>query len=309
MNLRDLQYVVSVADVGHFGRASQACHVSQPTLSGQILKLEAEIGVQIFEREGRRVLVTERGQAIVAHARRALAAVADLTAEARAARDPVDGPIRLGIIATIGPYLTPYMLPAARRALPKAPLLLVEDLTEHLLPLLADGRLDAAIIATAAPSERIEAIDLYDEPFLLAVGQAHPLAKRKSAEIADIDPKSLLLLADGHCLRDQALDICGHPDLGAGAADFRAASLETLLHLAAGGLGVTLAPRMALSDKGPRADGLVALPIEGATMSRRVRLAFRKGAPRRKAMAALAEAICGALPEWANGLSRAGVLS
>ena len=215
MNLRDLQYLVAVADLGHFGRASAACNVSQPTLSGQILKLEDELGVQVFERGGGAVRVTDRGEAIVAHARRATSAASDLMAAARASRDPLDGAIRLGVIATIGPYLTPYLLPAAARDLPKAPLLLVEDLTAHLLPQLAEGKLDAAIIATDPPSERLDAIDLYDEPFWLMVSSSHPLARRKSARIGDIDPKSLLLLADGHCLRDQALDLCGHPNSAA----------------------------------------------------------------------------------------------
>ena len=297
MNLRDLQYLVSVADLGHFGRASAACNVSQPTLSGQILKLEHELGVQLFERDGRSVRVTERGEAIVAHARRALAAAADLTAAARASRDPLDGAIRLGIIATIGPYLTPFMLPAAARDLPRAPIKLVEDLTAHLLPLLAEGKLDAAIIATEPP-DRLESIDLYEEPFWLMLPAAHPLAKRKSAGIADIDPKTLLLLSDGHCLRDQALDLCGHPALGgAASADMRAASLETLLHLSAAGYGVTLAPRMAVESWRKHA-GLAAVPLKGDNVARRVRLVFRRETPRRAAMDALARTIRLALPAF-----------
>ena len=298
VNLRDLQYVVAVSDVGHFGRASGACNVSQPTLSGQILKLEEELGVQIFERDGRTVRVTDRGQAIVAHARRVVNAAADLTAAARASRDPLDGPIRLGVIATIGPYLTPYLLPAAAEHLPKAPLLLVEDLTGHLLPQLADGKLDAAIIATDPPTDRLDAIDLYDEPFWLMVSPSHPLAKKKSVRIADIDPKSLLLLADGHCLRDQALDLCGHPQLGGGAsADMRASSLETLLQLAAAGYGVTLAPRMAVDSWGRQTARLVAVPLAGAHVARRVRLVFRRDMPRRHAMETLARTIRAAAPD------------
>ena len=136
MNLRDLQYLVAVADLGHFGRAAAACNVSQPTLSGQILKLEQQLAVQVFERDGRSVKVTGPGAAIVEHARRAVAAAADLMSTARASRDPLDGAIKLGVIATIGPYLMPYLLPAVARDLPKAPIMLIEDLTEHLLPLL-----------------------------------------------------------------------------------------------------------------------------------------------------------------------------
>jgi LysR family transcriptional regulator, hydrogen peroxide-inducible genes activator len=218
-------------------------------------------------------------------------------AAARASRDPLDGAIRLGIIATIGPYLTPYLLPAAARELPKAPLLLVEDLTGHLLPQLADGKLDAAIIATDPPGDRLDAIDLYDEPFWLMLAPAHPLAKRKSARIADVDPRQLLLLADGHCLRDQALDLCGHPQQGGGAsADMRATSLETLLHLAAAGYGVTLAPRMAVESWGRQTQRLCAVPLAGENVSRRVRLVFRRDMPRRRAMEALAATIRAAAP-------------
>ena len=296
MNLRDLQYLVAVADLGHFGRAAAACNVSQPTLSGQILKLEEQLAVQVFERDGRSVKVTGPGVAIVEHARRAVGAAADLMATARASRDPLDGAIKLGVIATIGPYLMPYLLPAAARDMPKAPIMLVEDLTGHLLPLLLDGKLDAAIIATDPPSDRLDSLDLYDEPFLLMLRPDHPLATRRSAVLSDIDPKALLLLADGHCLRDQALDLCSHPDLGGGAsADMRAASLETLLHLAAAGYGVTLAPQMAVDVWRKQTDRLVAVPLTGATMSRRVRLAFRRDMPRRQAMAALAGAIKGAV--------------
>jgi len=288
MNLRDLRYIVAVAELGQFGRAATACNVSQPTLSGQILKLEEELGVQIFERDGRVARVTERGEAIVAHARRVVGAADDLKSAAAAARDPLEGPIRLGIIATVGPYLAPFLLPAAARDLPQAPIRLVEDLTGHLLPLLADGKLDAAIIATDPPTDRLEEITLYDEPFCLMAPAGHPLAKKKAVRVSEIDPRSLLLLADGHCLRDQALDLCGHPDLGgANGADMRAASLETLLHMTAAGFGVTLAPRMAADgwrDKG----GLVSVPLKGADVARRVRLVWRRDMPRRKAIEALA---------------------
>ncbi|MCB1536085.1 MAG: hydrogen peroxide-inducible genes activator, partial [Rhodoblastus sp.] len=233
--------------------------------------------------------VTERGAAIVAQARRVIGAADDLKAAAAASRDPLEGPIRLGIIATVGPYLAPYLLPAAARGLPCAPIRLVEDLTGHLLPLLADGKLDAAIIATDPPGERLEEIALYEEPFCLMAPSGHPFAKRKSVRVDEIDPRSLLLLADGHCLRDQALDLCGHPDLGgATGADMRAASLETLLHMTAAGFGLTLAPQMAAEGWRGK-DGLVAVPLKGEHVARRVRLVWRRDMPRKAAMAALAD--------------------
>lgn len=301
MNLRDLSYVVAVAELGQFGRAAAACNVSQPTLSGQILKLEDELGVRIFERDGRVARVTERGEAILAHARRVLGAADDLRAAAANARDPLDGPIRLGIIATICPYLAPALLPAAARDLPRAPIRLTEDLTDHLLPLLCDGKLDAAIIATDPPGERLDAIALYDEPFRLMAPSGHPLARKKAVGVGEIDPRDLLLLADGHCLRDQALDLCGHPDLGgASGADMRAASLETLLHMAAAGHGVTLAPQMAAANwrgkSGRNASDLVVVPLKEGQASRRVRLVWRRDFPRKKAMEALAKVVREAAP-------------
>ena len=164
MNLRDLQYVVAVADHGHFGRAAAACNISQPTLSGQILKLEAELGVRIFEREGRAVAVAARAEPIVDHARRALAAVAEVAAAARGARDPLAGPLRIGIIPTVGPYLLPYALPALIRDLPQAPLAIVEDLTARLLSLVLERKIDAAVIATDPGDRKLEILPLYEDP-------------------------------------------------------------------------------------------------------------------------------------------------
>jgi LysR family hydrogen peroxide-inducible transcriptional activator len=296
MNLRDLQYVLAVAEHGHFGRAAAACNVTQPTLSAQILKLEEELGVQLFERDGRRIRVTTGGAEIIEKARCTIAAAADLMASARALRDPFDGPIRLGVINTIGPYLTPYFLQAAARELPRAPIRLVEDLTANLLPMVAEGELDAAIVATDPPFPRIQAIPLYDEPFWLVVRTDHHLAGRKRVAIGELDVKALLLLTDGHCLRDQTIEVCGHPDIGGRlSADIRAASLETLLQLTAAGYGVTLAPGLAV-DAWRSNMNVSVIPIKEANARRRVRLIFRRDAPRRKAVEALAQCVRTAAP-------------
>ena len=176
--------------------------------------------------------------------------------------------------------------------MPNAPLIIREDITDNLIAALTMGKLDAAILATETDSNLLESIVLYDEPFWLAAPSSHPLAKKKEVAPSDIDPKSLLLLADGHCLRDQAIDLCSHPDLGGGAgADIRAVSLETLLQLAAAGQGITLAPELAVTGARGLAKGLVARPISGRSAHRRVRLAFRRNAPRMKAIAALAELV------------------
>jgi LysR family transcriptional regulator, hydrogen peroxide-inducible genes activator len=298
MNLRDLQYVVAVADHGHFGRAAAACNVSQPTLSGQILKLEEELGLKIFEREGRVARVADRAAPVLDHARRALAAAADIATAARGARDPLVGALRIGVIPTVAPYLLPYALPPATRDLPLAPIKVFEDLTDRLLSMTLDGKIDAAVIATDAADARLARFKLYEEPFLLALARDHPLARRKSVAARDIDPDTLLLLADGHCLRDQALDLCSRrASKRAAGSDMSAASLETLLHLAAAGYGVTLAPRLAVENRGADGDRLAVVPLKGQGMTRRVDLVFRRDTARRPALDKLAASIRAAAPE------------
>ena len=290
MNLRDLQYIVRVADLGHFGRAAAACHVSQPTLSGQILKLEQELGTAIFERGGRQVRLTRTGAEIVAEARRATEAARSIAAIAAASRDPLVGALRIGIIPTIAPYLVPTLLPKAREALPDAPLTLVEDVTDDIVGPLAEGDLDGAVVASSVHGDRLACIPLFTEALSVLMPSGHRLAAQRSVRTEDIDPKSLLLLNEGHCLRDQALDFCGHPDLGRGAgADTRATSLETLLHLTAAGYGVTIVPALALALWSGMSDKVVARPLIGAR--RAVRLAYRRDAPRRAALERLAEVL------------------
>ncbi len=305
MNLRDLRYVISVAELGHFGRAAMACNVSQPTLSGQILKLEEELGVTIFERVGKQVRLTPVGEQILANARRSVAAAEDIVTAARASRDPLAGPIRLGVIPTLAPYLMPYVLPRAASDLSKAPLMLMEDLTGHLLPPLADGRIDAAIIATDPGTDRLAEIDLFEESFWLAMPADDPLAGESEIDLGAVDPRQLLLLTDGHCLRDQALELCGRQGAEsslAGSADVRAVSLETLVHLTAAKYGLTLAPRLAMENWAGLKDQLTFRPIKGDKANRKVRLAFRKDMPRRKAMETLAEVVKASLPDCVRRL-------
>ncbi|MBM3608232.1 MAG: LysR family transcriptional regulator [Alphaproteobacteria bacterium] len=298
MNLRDLQYMVALAEQKHYGRAAQACHVSQPTLSGQIAKLEAGLGVTIFQKLGRTVGLTDAGEEIIAHARKALAAARDIEETARAHKDPLSGRLRLGVIPTLGPYLMPYVLPQAAEKLPHAPLALVEDLTGHLVPLVSAGKLDAALIATSDFPPELTSIELFDEPFWVVTPSNHPLLAKKSLRTSDIDPASLLLLTDGHCLRDQTLDLCGHPLAGGKAlADMRATSLETLLHLTAADYGITLAPQLAIECGRTSIDQLAFRPLEGEGTSRRVRLIWRRNSPRAKALMELARIVRAALPE------------
>jgi LysR family hydrogen peroxide-inducible transcriptional activator len=297
MNLRDLSYIIAVAEHGHYGRAAAACNISQPTLSGQIAKLEAELGVDVFQRVGRSVKPTEAGEQILAHARRAVAAAQDIVDAARANRDPLSGRLRLGVIPTIAPYLMPYMLGAASEKLPNAPLALVEDMTAHLVPLVMEGKLDAAIIATPEEAPDLVSIDLYDEAFWVAMPSNHPLVAQKEIQPSQIDPRTLLLLTDGHCLRDQVVGLCAKAQTAGGMmADMRASSLETLLHLAAAGHGVTLLPQLAVECGRADTERLATRPLAGPESSRRVRLIHRRRSPRTKALQELARLIRAALP-------------
>jgi LysR family hydrogen peroxide-inducible transcriptional activator len=289
MNLRDLEYVVAVADHEHFGRAAAACNVSQPTLSGQILKLETELGLRLFEREGRGARVSDRAAAVIAQARATLAAAAAVTDAARAARDPFAGPLRIGIIATVAPYLLPIALSDAIDALPLTPLHLVEDLTDRLLAAMHSGALDGAVIATDPEDDKLTGIALYDEPFFLV--SARRPDRRASIRVEEIDSATLLLLAEGHCLRDQALALCAAAQKAALRADVRATSLETLRHLISAGQGATLAPLLAYADWRRLGAGLDGSKIVGGGASRQVRLVFRRGSPRRAALEALAQSL------------------
>lgn len=297
MNLRDLRYIIKVADLKHFGRAAAACHVSQPTLSGQILKLEEELGVAIFERVGKSLTTTAAGDLILEHARRAIAAADELVACARASRDPMLGPLRLGVIPTLAPYLMPFALPLARAEMPKTPLALVEDMTARLIGPVLEGELDAALIASDPETDALEVTPLFNEPFFLVLPRDHPLAAGAVVDAGAIDPNQLLLLADGHCLRDQALDLCQHARRGDDdLADMRATSLQTLLHMAAAGYGMTLMPGLALIDEPQLPGNLTARPLRGAHTSRLIRLISRPTNPRRPAIEALARLIVRSVP-------------
>jgi LysR family hydrogen peroxide-inducible transcriptional activator len=291
MNLRDLEYVVAVAEHEHFGRAAAACNVSQPTLSGQILKLEAELGLRLFEREGRGARVSDRAAAVIAQARATLAAAAAVTDAARAARDPFAGPLRLGIIATVAPYLLPIALADAIDALPLTPLHLVEDLTDRLLAGVHGGALDGAVIATDPEDDKLTGIALYDEPFFFVSARRRDRRRRASIRVEEIDSATLLLLAEGHCLRDQALALCAAAQKAALRADVRATSLETLRHLVSAGQGATLAPLLAYADWRRLGASLDGSKIVGGGASRQVRLIFRRGSPRRAALEALAQSL------------------
>lgn len=293
MNIRDLRYVVAVAEERHFGRAAIRCHVSQPALSGQIRKLEETLGIVLFERSKRGVKVTPVGERIVAQAQQLIMLADEIVASAQAARDPLSGPFALGMIATIGPYLSPLILASIREKMPDLSLTLVEGFTADLERRIAGGDLDAAILATAPEDQALQDIALYDEPFRIAVAEGHPLASKKAIDLHALADEELLLLADGHCLRDQVLDLCS-ASTGMVNANTRETSLETLLALVAAGDGVTLVP--ALTWAGQDRGNIVLRPEASNSAGRVVRLVCRKTFPRMEAVAALAAIIRSNVP-------------
>lgn len=287
MNLRELQYLVALAEHRNFGRAAEVCLVSQPTLSTQIRKLEEELGVALVERAPRNVLLTAAGAEIVERARRALHEVEQIRVAARRWNQPGAGSVRLGVFPTLGPYLLPHVVPRIGERFPRLELLLVEDKSDALLERLDEGGLDAAILATPVQHAQLHCETLFDEPFLLAVPRRHPLARRAAVDVAELAAHDLMLLEDGHCLREQALDIC-HMAGGTEAARFRATSLETLRQMVLAGSGITLLPQLAATAPTPHAEGIRLLRFAGEPPGRRVALFWRKSSALDDVLAAVA---------------------
>jgi LysR family hydrogen peroxide-inducible transcriptional activator len=298
MNLRDLKYFIVLAETLHFGQAAARSFVSQPTLSGQIKKLEDELGVALFERSKKHVALTPLGEALLPHARRAVEEAEALTQLARASQDPLAGPLRLGVIPTLSPYLMPLVLAPLKRQYPQLRLVLTEELTEHLLERLHRHELDAALIATPVKDAELAARALFDEPFWLAIPRKHPLYNKDSIVRRDLDGLDLLLLSEGHCLAEQAMEVCRLRERAQAGdqADLRAASLDTLLQLVGAGMGATLVPALALRSAAMTGSGVVTRQLEVPDAYRRVSLVWRRSFPRAAAIEALAGVILAHLP-------------
>lgn len=275
MNLRDLQYLVALADLHHFGKAAAACFVSQPTLSTQIRKLEDELGVALVERAPRKVMLTPVGCDIVERARRIVGDVEQMKEAARRSQDPEAGSVRLGLFPTLGPYLLPHVVPRIRARFPKLELLLVEEKSDVILARLRDGRLDAGLLAMPVHDDQLHVEFLFEEPFLLAVPQGHPLSRRESLSLKDLSDQRLLLLEDGHCLRDQALDVCQLAGAGE-MSGFQATSLETLRQMVAANVGITLLPALATMPPVARSDDIQLLGFSDSSPSRRIAMVWRR---------------------------------
>ena len=316
MTLTELKYIVAVAREKHFGKAAEACHVSQPTLSVAIKKLEEELQVKLFERNANEITVTPLGEEIVRQAQSVLEQADSIREIAKRGKDPLAGALRLGIIYTIGPYLLPDLVRQVITLSPQMPLMLQENFTVKLLEELRTGEIDCAILAEPFPDTNLAMAPLYDEPFVAAVPSSHPLAQRDNITAEELKSETMLLLGNGHCFRDHVLEVC--PEFARFSSNaegirksFEGSSLETIKHMVASGMGVTLVPRLSVPKgalemarptppgKGKNAQAAVFdeypfiryIPFEGHVPTRRVVLAWRRSFTRYEAIAALRNAI------------------
>ena len=294
LKLKDLRYLVALADLRHFGRAAARCYVSQPTLSAQLKKLEESLGVQLIERTPNNVTLTAAGEEIVARARRILEASDEVVALARTQRDPLSGRLRVALLPTIGPYLLPHVAPLLRTSLPRLEMRLYEYQTAPMLEKLHGGELDLGILALPVELGGLEARELYREPFVVALPERHALAANDKVRVADLKGETLLLLEDGHCLRDQALEVCSRVGVR-DSQDFRATSLETLRQMVATGAGVTLLPELAGRGAYRSARGVLLKPFAKPAPTRQVGAVWRKSTARRAAI----DAVCKVIAEHA----------
>ncbi len=294
MTLTELRYVVAVARERHFGRAAEACFVSQPTLSVAVKKLEEELGVQLFERGPGEMTVTPAGQKIVEQAQRVLEEASRIKEIAAAGRDPLAGPLRLGAIYTIGPYLLPKLIPILRRAAPAMQLLIQENFTHRLAGMLKSGEVDVILVALPFEEPGIATHAVYDEPFLVAVPKGHAWESRKRITAEELTKESLLLLGEGHCFRDHVLEICHAArsrERSPIARTVEGGSLETIRHMVAGGVGITVLPATSVNGAAGRSELIRILPFAKPVPTRRVVLAWRRSFPRPEAIEALRNAI------------------
>lgn len=296
MTLTELKYIVAVARERHFGRAADACFVSQPTLSVAIKKLEDELGTLLFERRSNEVTLTAAGERIVAQAQKVLDEAAQIKEIAKQGKDPLNGPLRLGVIYTIGPYLLPSLVRQLLKDAPKMPLLLNENITVKLIELVKNGDIDVGILALPLPETGLMIQPVYDEPFMVAVPRGHEWSERKAIPSEDLKKETMLLLGTGHCFRDQVLEVCPELSRYSVAAEgmqktFEGSSLETIRQMVASGVGVTVLPVTSVPEKLPRDSLIEYRPFKAPPPDRRVVLIWRKSFTRLPAIEALRRAI------------------
>ena len=287
IKIRDLQYLDAVAKHGHFGRAAEACFVSQPTLSGQIMKLEDQLGLSLFERHRKKVMLTPAGEELLGRARQVLRSAEDFEETAKALSDPLSGDLHVGLIPTVAPYLLPHIMANLGTSLPNINFYLHENQTDVLMQQLDEGKLDVLILSWLNTMQGVERYTLFKEPLVLASPVKHPLAQSKSLTLKDLNGQWVLTLEDGHCLRDEALDYC----FSAGAKEdtrFQATSLETLRYMVASGMGITLIPELAIKDG---EHGLRYTPLNAPVPSREICLLVRPNYSRMECVRAVVSSI------------------
>ncbi len=295
MNLRELEYLVALSEEQHFHRAAERCFVSQPTLSGQLKKLEDELGVLLVERNNRQVAMTDAGKAVVEHARKVLIEVSSIKEVASHFHDPMLGDMRLGIIPTVAPYLLPIIMPALNKHFPGLKIWLYEYQTHILLEKLRNAELDCLILALPVEKHDFTEMDLFREPFRLAIRKDQDLAKMKQINLGDIAQRELILLEEGHCLRGHILDVC----LLAGVKEqgqYQATSLETLRHMVGEGMGMTLMPELAVPGKTNKKDEIQYIEFSDPKPNRRIGMLYRKNSYREHAFNNISELIKSVLP-------------
>lgn len=297
MTLTELRYIVAVARERHFGRAAEACFVSQPTLSVAVRKLEEEIGVVLFERGPTEISVTPLGERIVVQAQRVLEEVEAIKQLAQQGKNALEGPLRLGAIYTIGPYLLPHLIPALGKRAPRMPLLITESFTADLSERLRHGELDVMVISLPFAEPGIVTQPVYDESFVVALPAKHPWGEKKSIKAVDLPQENLLLLGSGHCFRDQVLKVCpalnrtSRAGLGSMQQTLEGSSLETIRHMVASGAGITVLPCSSAASNGAEKRLLTIRPFSHPAPTRRVALAWRQSFPRTQAIEAVRQAI------------------
>ncbi|HCP34602.1 MAG: DNA-binding transcriptional regulator OxyR [SAR324 cluster bacterium] len=299
MNIRDFEYLVALDELRSFRKASERCHVTQPTLSGQLRKLEDYLGVLLVERTKRKVMLTPVGKEVVRRARLILQEVEQIEEISVSFKDPMQGKLRMGLIPTLGPYLLPFMIPAMVQEYPRLQLFLYEEQTHILLKKLSDAELDVIILALPVSSSGLSEIELFDEPFLLALPRGHELSIQDSVSLSDLSEERILLLEDGHCLRDQALEVC----MMAGATEnpeFQGTSLETLRHMVSAGMGVTLMPYYSVFPNSGSNPPMTYLQFDAPVPSRKIGLLFRESSQRREGFLSIANTIRSSLPDFTS---------
>lgn len=305
MNLRDLQYLIAVAETGHFGKAAKRCFVSQPTLSSQIIKLEDHLGVKVFERTNRSVNITPVGEKIIDHARKSIEQAEAIDQIARAHRDPLAGILRVGAIPTLSPYLTPLILAPLIKNYPQLELVLTEETTSNLEDRLRNHDIDVALLATPLKEEGLAEKQLFDEPFWLIHPKGHDLYTKEEITRADLADLDILLLSEMHCLSKQVMKVCRLKERREGIMESLGAfTLETLVQLVSAGYGCTLVPALSVHGGWMTASGVIARQLDVPEAKRRIRMVYRNSFPQPQTLNVLAQVIKDNLPNTVKLISR-----